>query len=208
MRLRDTTLLWDQLVCIRQHDIAAEFSTWREKTLPNLIKETSGLLSYLSKDTSPIVRCNRMLNWQCCFENARPLYLGCTGGVLACTSTFADGAHVFGDFDHEIARLIIDADWDRAQSADKNLGPIVAKRFNQMRGGMQAFAGRMCRAVAGPVLRNCAKNGGSTAVAEINDICRHDMVLLNSRSLSGCHGETAVHMAAAAGNVNVLMALL
>ena len=75
-------------------------------------------------------------------------------------------------------------------------------------GGIGGFSRRLSRFASGPVLAEAALAGDKHAVSLIWDIASLPGFNINSLQLRGQLRTTAVHIAASAGNVEALQALL
>jgi len=136
--------------------------------------------------------------------------LGCAAGVLACTQSFSDGSGEFGAFKPSLARQLCCV---RIQDLQTSLG----EREHILNGiaalcpslaEAEAFCRleqRMLCLAAGPVLRAAALNDDAHTIRKV---CRCPGLSLNSETLRGGLGETAVHVAAAAEKLEALRTLL
>mmetsp|Transcript_135689 Transcript_135689/g.302029 ORF Transcript_135689/g.302029 Transcript_135689/m.302029 type:complete len:276 (-) Transcript_135689:49-876(-) len=150
----------------------------------------------------------RMRELQVCFQSGAHVDFSCMSGALACTCPFADGSWEFGRFDPEIARKLLKVDirgCDTLHNDDKR--DIIAW-FEEAKGGIQHFQERLVRVAAGPVLRDAARLADTDHVSEIRWICATRGIVVNGGALKGSLGNSAVHVAAAAGNIEALRTLL
>lgn len=172
------------------------------------IEHSEGMLSLLPRERAKIVRANRMNLLNLCFTNARSIYFGCSSGVLACSSPFVGGSWEFGSFDPLIARELLAADWRLAASADKKVEEHIHSQVKGTRGGMASFQARLARVAAGPVLRQAVCCNSARHMQEVVQLCGSRGFSITSPVLRGPLGETALHIAAANGNLNFIRVLL
>ena len=206
--LSDNAVFYFSAACINQHDAMTEFNEWNNH-VETLIRNCVGFLALVpSADREQIIRSNRMKQLQLCFTHARPIYFGCSTGILACSQSFSNSAWEFGSFDPEVARVFINANWQEAKCAFPDVDLRIKEEIRQARGGFEGFTDRIARVATGPFIRQAAFIGDFASIAEVRSLCRRPGFLINSSVLKGGLGETAVHIAAAAGNVKMLEMLL
>ena len=167
------------------------------------------MLTILAPSEELVVRSNKMITLQKCFERGTQVFLGSSTGVLACTAPFrGSSGWEFGHFDTRIAHILLQADWGSARCQDE-AGQVKYKQYMEAScRGLSGFSNRLARVAAGPVLREAAFAGDREAVLRIRTICARSGFMINTPALQGALGETAVHCAAAAGNTEALRALL
>eukprot|EP00931_Biecheleriopsis_adriatica_P051181 TRINITY_DN29661_c0_g1_i3.p1 TRINITY_DN29661_c0_g1~~TRINITY_DN29661_c0_g1_i3.p1 ORF type:complete len:737 (+),score=90.35 TRINITY_DN29661_c0_g1_i3:97-2307(+) len=135
--------------------------------------------------------------------------LGCSTGVLACTQAFIDGCWEFGDFDPALAGHFYST---RVKSLDfsdsrEYLVECLSALYPDLTQA-QAFKrieNHWRRLSAGPVLR------ASTVMEDlktVQEVCSCPGLSLNSNDLRGCHRDTVLHVAVAAGKTRVIKALV
>ncbi|CAE8620836.1 unnamed protein product [Polarella glacialis] len=212
-RLQDKAVLYFSPLCINVCDQEEDNPDWA-RTIRSLIQNSEGLLSVLPDTEAQIVRSARLEQLHLCFHAGKKIYLGCSGGVLACTSPFQDGIWEFGHFEPQLAQTLVMSSWSGARCARSEkqrkdgLHDRVDQLILQSRGGYDGFEARLMRVAGGPVLRDAALLGGPEAVKRIYSVAGRQGFLINSAVLKGSLGETAVHIAAASGNLLALRALL
>ncbi|CAE8597307.1 unnamed protein product [Polarella glacialis] len=206
-RLQDNAVLFFTPLCINVCNQKRDNPDWA-RSIRNLLQNGEGLLSVLPQTEEQIARSNRLEQLHLCFQEGKQIYLGCSHGVLACTSPFQDGIWEFGHFHAQLAQTLLQSSWSQARCANDSVRERVHQLISQSRGGYDGFEARLMRVAGGPVLRDAALRGGSEAVKVIYSIAGRQGFLINSAVLKGSLGETAVHIAAASGNLLALRALL
>jgi len=212
-QLGDACVYWWDITAYRHHvkeenGRGESFSPvqrgWREQ----LHSDCDGTVFLWVDGTSHINRIWRMKELQICFQTAALIDFSCNSGALACTVSFPDGGWEFGRFHPSIARelLAVDVRACRAKHA-MDVDEILAW-FEEAKGGISRFHDRIVRVAAGPVLRDAHNICSRTELHEIQRICGTKGFTVNSSSLKGSLGNTAVHMAAAAGKTEALRMLL
>jgi len=136
-------------------------------------------------------------------------------GAIATTKPFHDGGWEFGSFDSAAAGHVLDFSAERGQTSAQS---DRVRLLNLMtRQSLDAtppvkhpvydrLNTRMHERVAGPILRTAAREGDVERLRQVMDHC--PKLLLSSTALRGSLGETAVHTAAAAGQLRALRLLL
>ena len=105
-------------------------------------------------------------------------------------------------------KVLINANWEEAKCADVKMDHRIKKFIRESRGGFAGFGARLARVAAGPFIRHAAFVGDALSIAEVERLCGRRGFLINSSVLKGALGETAVHIAAAAGHIEMLQMLL
>jgi len=206
--LTDSTMFFNTMFCIQPSEIGSITLDW-DASVTEVIKNCNGYLTLLPKGADMIVRSNRMFQLHICFENNIPVFLGCSTGVLSCTTAFPDGSQEFGVFDHEIAAIIHKADWRLAQSANKEAEQRYRDFVERGRRGFPGFQARLARTVVGPLLRRFVlQDSSEDALIAMQEICDGPSFNINSPCLLSAQGETALHIAAAANNISAMTLLL
>eukprot|EP00930_Biecheleria_cincta_P084078 TRINITY_DN73572_c0_g1_i1.p1 TRINITY_DN73572_c0_g1~~TRINITY_DN73572_c0_g1_i1.p1 ORF type:complete len:720 (-),score=111.46 TRINITY_DN73572_c0_g1_i1:194-2353(-) len=210
-QLPDSTVLWFDVLSVRQardEDLSGTTNgafSLEQHPVFKILDECDGIFCLWADDLSQIARSWRMLELHICFQRAKAIDFGCTKGALACTSSFPEGGWEFGHFDPTIARLLATIDSKAASASNQLEDDAIKSYIGSAAGGFARLDRRLRRKAAGPVLRNAAFLGD---VDEIQRICSTLGLVVNSRTLKGGLGETAVHVAAAAGRITALQALL
>jgi hypothetical protein len=106
------------------------------------------------------------------------------------------------------ARVFLNANWEEAKCANEATDLRIKNFIREARGGFEGFAARLVRVATGPFIREAAFVGDAQSIAEVQRLCSRPGFLINSNVLKGGLGETAVHIAAAAGNLAMLEMLL
>jgi len=206
-QLSNSAVLWWAPFCVDSRRVQEESQNW-DSAIRTVISNCEGWLTVLPRDRELIVRSNRMQQLQICFETGRQIDLCCPHGVLSCTSPFLDGAWEFGRFDPAIARVLIDANWEEATCANKEVQERIKAQVRDAPGGFAGFKARLSRVIAGPILRDAVSKPGSERIDEILKICRMPGFNINNAAMKGPLGETPLHVAAAVGNAQAIRVLL
>ena len=127
-------------------------------------------------------------------------------GAMACTVPFPDGTWAFGTFDPKIAEKLLELDARESKSTYQRDVDEILGKLGSARGGFHRFHHCLRRIAAGPVMRACAVGGSDEEISKILRI--GSGIVINSTSLQGSLGRMPAHVAAAAGNVAALGALL
>eukprot|EP00931_Biecheleriopsis_adriatica_P124358 TRINITY_DN9948_c0_g1_i4.p1 TRINITY_DN9948_c0_g1~~TRINITY_DN9948_c0_g1_i4.p1 ORF type:complete len:824 (-),score=147.49 TRINITY_DN9948_c0_g1_i4:137-2608(-) len=172
-------------------------------TAIDLMKECDSMLAIMDSGLSSVNRLWRLFEFELASRCSLGMYMSCSTGVIACNRPFPDRYWVFGDFDPGIARLL--------QNIDVSTAHIVNGRDREV---FQAFfksslaAERLQRRLslwgAGPVLHDAISRND---VAGIKKVFSAGLTI-NSPSLLGSHGESALHVACVSGSLQVLEQLL
>ncbi|CAE7582165.1 anks1b [Symbiodinium pilosum] len=169
--------------------------------------ECQALLGVLGHDAPEMASAWRFLEFEFASRNGLDIYMACATGALACSCPFADGSWVFGRFDADIGRSMQHVSSRNCKAKAGDLQAI--KEYFESRGHGQAIYDqidwRFQRWGAGPVLREAAESDDDE---EVKAICMNPSLVINGSSLQGAHNETALHIAAAAGSMEAMRALL
>eukprot|EP00439_Symbiodinium_sp_Y106_P082946 s1288_g22.t1 len=169
--------------------------------------ECQAMLGVLDHDAPEMASAWRFLEFEFASRNGLDIYLACATGALACSCPFADGSWVFGRFDAEIGRSMQSVSSRNCRADACELQAI--KEYFESRGHGQAIYDQIDRRFqrwgAGPVLREAAECDDDE---EVKAICMNPSLVINGSSLQGAHSETALHIAAAAGSMEAMRALL
>ncbi|CAE8734022.1 unnamed protein product [Polarella glacialis] len=164
-RLQDNAVFYFSPLCInvcgQEHDTPD-----RARTIRNLIQNCEGVLSVLPDSEEQIVRSDRLERLHLCFHAGKKIYLGCSDGVLACTSPFQDGIWEFGHFSPRLTRALFQSKWSQARCATEGDRDRVRQLIRQSRGGYDRFEARLMSVAGGPVLRDAALRGGPEGNSE------------------------------------------
>jgi len=214
MHLADSAVCFWDILSINQHNAAAEVGFSQHDDVPGKkyykpLYESEGLLMCLG---------GRWLNrgWvlvtiELCIRLGKSLYLGCCSGVLACSRPFPYEGWLFGNVDPDIFRSLQGVDVENCEVSREEDRQTILTFFSQ---GLEE---KMARTVytraknrftcwaAGPILRTAAARDD---YHEIQDVSTCPGLWLNSDSLKGSLGETALHVAAGAGALNAVQELL
>ncbi|CAE7564828.1 Amacr [Symbiodinium sp. CCMP2456] len=169
--------------------------------------ECQAMLGVLDHDAPEMASAWRFLEFEFASRNGLDIYLACATGALACSCPFADGSWVFGRFDADIGRSMQYVSSRNCRAEARELQAI--KDYFESRGHGQAIYDQIDRRFqrwgAGPVLREAAECDDDE---EVKAICMNPSLVINGSSLQGAHSETALHIAAAAGSMEAMRALL
>ncbi|CAE7033705.1 anks1b [Symbiodinium natans] len=169
--------------------------------------ECQAMLGVLDHDAPEMTSAWRFLEFEFASRNGLDIYLACATGALACSCPFADGSWVFGRFDADIGRSMQHVSSRNCRAEARELRAI--KDYFESRGHGQAIYDQIDRRFqrwgAGPVLREAAECDDEE---EVKAICMNPSLVINGCSLQGAHSETALHIAAAAGSMEAMRALL
>eukprot|EP00747_Dinoflagellata_sp_TGD_P180984 gnl/TRDRNA2_/TRDRNA2_34353_c0_seq1.p1 gnl/TRDRNA2_/TRDRNA2_34353_c0~~gnl/TRDRNA2_/TRDRNA2_34353_c0_seq1.p1 ORF type:complete len:462 (-),score=47.55 gnl/TRDRNA2_/TRDRNA2_34353_c0_seq1:115-1302(-) len=154
----------------------------------------------------------RWFNFEAAMRKGANVYLGCETGVIACTSPFTNGAKwVFGIFDPQISDALFDVTLESLEGYDP--ADVVAIRKYIRRGADEPtevdirFEHRLRRIAAGPrLLAEAAAD--KPDISKVWKVCGTPGLSVNSDTLKGSLGETALHVAAAHGSEPVISSLL
>merc|ERR1712187_560142 len=128
---------------------------------------------------------------------------------MACCAAFPGGNMILGDVHEDIAQYMYDfkvqglgafAQADKVQIIGWLSEHPISGKEDQIR-----LEQRVQHWSMGPLLRAAAARDDS---ATVEKICKSPGLSVNSRLLVGCHGENALHVAAAAGSSAALQRLL
>jgi len=143
-------------------------------------------------------------------RSGKDMFLGCATGIMACSRPFPDGEWVFGKFSTDLARRI--SAWTCEGSRDGDTAEVARIKAHMFgsdeRGFRERFHAQLRRWSAGPVLRDAAGRGQPEDLEEIRKICKTRGLWINSASFCGPMGETALHVASAAGHIGAMRVLL
>jgi len=157
-------------------------------------------------------------------EERKELDVLSRGGATAATRPFADGSWEFGSFDRDAAmsllrfdvslvssdvpavqefvsilQLKLESQFLQAQQSEYSEAELRARAFDK-------FNQRLRCKGAGPVLREAGFSGDSETIHAVRALC--PQLRLDHANLQGSQGESALHMAAAAGQLEAMRLLL
>eukprot|EP00434_Breviolum_minutum_P038714 symbB.v1.2.034352.t1/scaffold4419.1/size39883/2 len=208
-QLSDLSPIWLDLVAFR-HGIAGELfiGSDQDNPLRKLNQFTDGRAFLWPGHGVDINRAWFMHALHVTRQSAKLIDFVTSMGAVACTVAFPDGSWAFGNFDITIAQQLMELDASSSKATQKTDMDLIFDVLRSAKGGFKRFHQRLHRIAAGPVLREAAANGDPKDLARILRICTSSGLVINSSSLGGSLGEMATHVAAAAGHVEVLEALL
>lgn len=207
-QLSDFSILWLDL-CAYRHTVAGEmFQPDQAGALSRLNGETDGRAFIWPGHGVDINRAWFMHGLHVARQSAKLIDFVSATGAVACSCAFPDGSWALGHFDTSIALQLMELDASQSKATQPRERELIFNVFRSAKGGFERFHRRLQRIAAGPVIRSAAAQGGKEDVAQILQVCTSSGLVINSRSLGGHLGETAAHVAAAAGNLAALEALL
>mmetsp|Transcript_17604 Transcript_17604/g.48306 ORF Transcript_17604/g.48306 Transcript_17604/m.48306 type:complete len:794 (+) Transcript_17604:102-2483(+) len=218
--LPDTAIYWMCAFSNRQRALDEVFSDPRKTPFNRALHQSSGVVAiFENRATAGLtVLYNRV--W-CIFEawaatsSGKSYDLLMASGALATTRPFIDGGWEFGAFSASAASHVLEFRAEHGTAsceADRTKILNLMARQNvddQPPGTHPAYdrlSNRMRERVAGPVLREAAREGDISRMREVMEKCPG--LLLSSDALRGSLGETPVHIAAAAGQLRAVTLLL
>lgn len=207
-QLSDTSAIWLDLAAYR-HGIAGEmFRPEQENVLGKLNGITEGRAFLWPGNGVDINRAWFMHALHVTRKSAKLIDFVTSTGAVACSVAFPDGSWAFGNFDASIAQQLVELDANASKATEQRDLDMIFNILRSAKGGFKRFQQRLCRIAAGPVIREAAARGKAEDISQILRLCGSSGLVINSSSLGGSLGEMATHVAAAAGHVEVLEALL
>jgi len=216
-RLADSTTYW---ICVFARRLWEPEEEYLEDSIYHkALVVASGLIAVLEQDAAILRR-----SWCCleiyeAFEAKKVVDLTCSTGALAATRPFEDGGvWECGCFNHAIAHCLVGFEVQTSETSvkgerDKIFEWITGEKMNHGAGFSRAqrerlddFNFRFRSRGAGPVLRQVGRAGAIELIREVQRCA--PSLRLASAQLTGVFGETALHVAAGAGNIHVVEELL
>lgn len=144
------------------------------------------------------------------FKAGQDVCFACPSGVRACSQPFKGGSWVQGNFDLKVAHILTTAEFYETAKKSPNakalmeIVPGIMDVTNQRRKCFELDC-RLAWIGAGTVLSDAARKNDC---AKILAISRRPGFWINSRALTGALGDTALHVAAAAGHAEAIRTLV
>lgn len=213
-RLSDHAVLFFDFLAYRQHD-PVQFQKEMDEAMGGTGKlgvshcqqECKAVVFCLTASHASISRAWRIYAMECALLLGQAVYLSCSSGAMACTYPFVDGNWIFGHFDPGISSILFALKVANAPATHEKDKSLIHSFLKRSAGDRWAdlLHHRLSRWAAGPLLRLAAAADDDAAVKTLLDI---PGLKLNGDMLKGGLGETALHVAAAAGSTKVLKVLL
>jgi len=212
--LPDTTTYWLHGLALR-HSFEPHGSLDILHTV--LTKHAEGLVLVVDQSAKVLERSMPAFEVHVAVTNSLRFDILTPSGALATTRPFHGGSWEVGDFDPDIASKVLDFDVSNTQCSD----PTDRRRvFNGIASGEFNLADAppsdspkykkldqlLHKKTAGPILRESAAHGRYMQINKVIETCPG--LLLDSPSLRGSLGETALHLAAASGRTLAIELLL
>jgi len=208
MGLSDSTVFWWDAFSINQHDVMEDAKYALDTLFVSVQQECRGVIICTPSGFGAWERAWLLFSVYCSTISGKDCCIGCTHGVLACNQPFPTGGWLLGSFDLDVAQEINAVKVEHSKTmvrSDLDMilpkigGPdMIQEKFAQ-------FNSRCARFVAGPLLRAAAVDNDCKAIAAI---CRRPGFRINSESLKGSLGETALHMAVRTKSMEAIKTLL
>jgi len=213
MQLQDSAAFFWDLLAYNQHEIGNEIRN--TKFNPQTGSLAFDPAQYECDTVLACVEGNSFLRawpahvWESASRLGQHFYIACRDGVMACSAPFPGGSAIFGAFDEGIAQHMFDFRVQALGAWDPMDKTAILKWLSEHpvsgADGPIRLERRVQHWSVGPLLRAAAENDDSAAVERI---CSSPGLAMNSPLLAGHQGESAVHVAAAAGSLGALKNLL
>mmetsp|Transcript_42866 Transcript_42866/g.100547 ORF Transcript_42866/g.100547 Transcript_42866/m.100547 type:complete len:875 (-) Transcript_42866:245-2869(-) len=209
--LPDTTPYFIQVLAYNQEEKTLK-TELKQTGVPKAMRHAAGMAVILDENVEVLRRSWSIYEVWCSLRQGKSIDFLTSTGALATSHPFVDGGWEMGVFSSGVARRVLQVDVKNIKCKSKIDTERILEDIADMGSrdgrcnGHQNLNERIRETAAGPVLRQAALKGDHEILTEVRTAC--PKLGWGAAALKGNLGESALHIAAAAGHIQIVKELV